>query len=430
MAFKPPNLLKFKGISVSSVLAFLGFTNPRIWSYTQGHMNTLKPNIAPLTDIIPQKLPLLMGAGPVPIPPEVARANGLVISHLGETMRKVATGIQDMSRYIFQTSTTKIFGISGPSSAAMEMAVTSLLWPGRKALVLNMGTFSARFGDLARGVGADVTELINNGTPFRVEQVKKALEEQKYDVLTLVQGETSCGVKNIELPEIVKLAKSMGVRVITDGVCTISTMTFEVDNWGIDIAVVGGQKGFSSISGVSLIAFSEEMYDFVNRREVRMPHWCLDPRRAYKFWNLGEYHYTAPVPGVLALYEALRLITEEGLEKRIERHTTSSKNLQHCLEVMGFELHTPAEYRLNSVLAIKNKNNVNVKELIPYLIKTHGVEISGAFGLDIFRVGQMGEQCRPQNVRLLLEVLGAGYKHFGVNLNTQEALAEFDRINS
>lgn len=367
-----------------------------------------------------------MGAGPVPIPPEVAHANSIVINHLGETMRQIVSGIQSMSQYVFQTSTSKIFGISGPSSAAMEMAVTSLLWPGRKALVLNMGTFSARFGDLARGVGADVTELFAGERPFRVEKVKKVLEAQAYDVLTLVQGETSCGVKNIELDAIVKLAKSYGVRVIVDGVSTISTMPMQVEDWGIDIAVVGGQKGISSIAGVSLIAFSEETYDFVSKREERMPHWCLDPRRAYRFWNLGEYHYTAPVPGVLALYEALRLICQETLEKRFERHFHSSKTLQTCLEVMGFELHTPAEYRLNSVVAIKNPGNIKTKELIPYLIKNHHVEISGAFGLDIIRVGQMGEQCRPQNVRRLLEALGAGYKAFGVTLNTQEALAEFD----
>lgn len=391
-------------------------------------MKITKPNIQSINDILPKKLPLLMGAGPVPIPNEVAEANKLVISHLGDTMRKIVSNIQTMSQYVFQTNSTKIFGVSGPSSACMEMAVTSLLYPGRKALVLNMGTFSARFGDLARGVGAEVKEIINNGEPFTAAQVKAALEADKYDVLTLVQGETSCGVKNVELPEIVKLAKSYGVRVIADGVCTISTMDFRVDEWGIDIAVVGGQKGFSSIAGVSLIVFSEEAYEFVNKREERMPHWCLDPRRAYKFWNLGEYHYTAPVSGLLALHEAMRLICDETLEARFNRHTQSSLNLQKSLEVMGFALHTPSEYRLNSVLAIKNVGGVNTKELIKYMIDTHGVEISGAFGLDIIRVGQMGEQCRPQNVRRLLEVLGLGYKHFGVELNTLEALAYFDSL--
>src|SRR5690606_4097619 len=109
-------------------------------------------------------------------------------------------------------------------------------------------------------------------------------------------------------------------------------------------------------------------------------------------------------------------------------HLHSSKTLQICLEVMGFELYSPAEYRLNTVLAVKNPLNVKTKELIPYLIKNHQVEISGAFGLDIIRVGQMGEQCRPKNVRQLLEALGDGYQAFGVNLNKEEALTEFDRI--
>src|SRR5690349_21236799 len=96
-----------------------------------------------LDKILPKKPTLLMGAGPVPIPKEVAVANTMVISHLGETMKQVVSRLQLMAQYVFQVDSKKIFGIAGPSSAAMEMAVTSLLWPGRKVLVLNLGTFSA-----------------------------------------------------------------------------------------------------------------------------------------------------------------------------------------------------------------------------------------------------------------------------------------------
>ncbi|AHI06056.1 Serine-pyruvate aminotransferase [Bdellovibrio bacteriovorus W] len=359
-----------------------------------------------------------MGAGPVPIPQEVAEANKLVISHLGEPMNTIVAGLQSMSQYLFQTTTTKIFGVSGPSSACMEMAVTSLLYPGRKVLVLNLGTFSNRFAELARGVGADVVELHPQPlSPFRTSDVKAALEKEKFDVLTIVQGETSCGIRNVELEQIVKLAKSMGVRTIVDTVCTLSTMPLLMDDWGIDICVTGGQKGLSSVAGVSLIAFSEDAYAFVEKREVRMPHWCLDPRRAFKFWCKHEYHYTAPVNGVNALYEALRLICEETLEKRHERHEQSSKLLQRSLEKMGLTLFAPDECRLNSVIAINNPESVNAKELIAYLKQTYNVEISGAFGLNIVRIGQMGEQCRPQNVKRVLEALGKSYVHFGVALD-------------
>lgn len=386
------------------------------------------PASLPLDQILPKTPTLLMGAGPVPIPKEVALANSMVISHLGETMKQIVSRIQEMGQYVFQTKSSKIFGIAGPSSSAMEMAATSLLWPGRKVLVLNMGTFSARFAELAANVGAEVTPLYPDGlAPFHLHDVKAALEKNHYDVLTLVQGETSCGVKNIELEQIVKLAKSMGVRTIVDAVCTLSTMPCPMDDWGIDITLVGGQKGISAVPGVALIAFSEDAFEFVSKREERMPHWCLDPRRANRFWTMGEYHYTAPVPGLLALHEALRLICEETLEKRFERHLACSTTLQKSLIAMGLELFTPSEFRLNSVVAIKNPNKVLTKDLISYLIKNHHVEISGAFGLDIIRIGQMGEQCRLENIKTSLKAVAAGYEHFGVKLDLNSAMVEFDK---
>jgi alanine-glyoxylate transaminase/serine-glyoxylate transaminase/serine-pyruvate transaminase len=389
-------------------------------------MKVLSSGPRPLDHILPESLPLLMGAGPVPVPAEVARANTLVINHLGATMNEVVEGIVQMGRYVFQTD-AHIFGISGPSSAGMEMAVTSLLHPGRSVLVLNLGTFSQRFADLAQGVGAEVTQLHAAPlAPFSVQQVKAALEEKKFHVLTIVQGETSCGIKNIELEAIVRLARTYDVMTIVDAVSTLSTMPLEMDTWGIDIVVTGGQKGLSSVAGVSLVAFSERAFAYVNARQVPMPHWCLDPRRAHRFWALHEYHYTAPVSGVLALYEALRLISEETLPRRFERHASSSENLQHCLELMGLELHAPKSCRLNSVLAIKNPQGVAVKDVLAHMKTVHNVEISGAFGLDIFRVGQMGEQARPENVRRTLEAIGLSYANFGVALDVSGALRSFD----
>lgn len=371
-----------------------------------------------LTEILPQDLPLLMGSGPVPIPKEVAAANQLVINHLGESMYKVVTGIVEMGQYIFQTQTNKIFGIAGPSSAAMEMAISSLLWKGRKVLVLNLGVFSARFTELARGVDADVTELHPQPlSPFTPDAVKAALSKTQFDVLALVHGETSCGIMNIHLQEILKVAQEHNVLTIVDAVVSLSMVPLKMDAWGADIVFTGGQKGLSSVAGVSIIAFSDKAFEAVMKRESVMPHWCLDPRRAYKFWVMHEYHYTAPVNGLLALYEALRLICNETLEKRFERHMSSSQHMQRSLEAAGFEMYAPEYCRLNAVVAIKNRNSVSVKELLQYMKQSYNVEISGAFGLDIFRVGQMGEQARPENVRRVVEAIIGSYKHLGVHHN-------------
>lgn len=81
---------------------------------------------------------------------------------------------------------------------------------------------------------------------------------------------------------------------------------------------------------------------------------------------------------------------------------------------MGFEMYAPEAFRLNSVVAIKNRNGVVTKDLLKYMSQTYNVEISGAFGLDIIRVGQMGEQARPENLERVLEAIRGSYEHFGV----------------
>lgn len=386
------------------------------------------PKDLPLSSIIPDEPLLLMGAGPVPIPNIVSQANGVVINHLGDTMNEVIDRVKLMAAYTFQTSSDKILGISGPASAAMEMAMTNLLWPGRKVLVLQMGTFSGRFADMAKAVGADVTILENKDfNPFTVDEVEEALNENDFDVITITQGETSCGLKNINLKKFAEVASKKGVLTVVDAVCTLSTMELPMDDWKLDVVVTGGQKGLSSIPGVSLIAFSDKAWEVIEHRKTKCPHWCLDARKAYGFWNEKKYHYTAPVPGILAIHEALRLICSETLEVRFDRHLKSSKHLQHGVEAMGLELFIKEEHRLNSVLAIKLPKEINSHDLIQHMVKAYYVEISGAFGLDIIRIGQMGQQCRPQNIIRALYALGMAFKNEGHNLDIAAGMAALEQ---
>jgi aspartate aminotransferase-like enzyme len=386
------------------------------------------PELIALDAILPSEPLLLMGAGPVPIPHAVARANGVVINHLGATMERVIRHLKEMARYAFQTRSDKIMGVAGPASAAMEMAVTNLLWPGRKCLCLKTGTFSGRLGEMARCVGADVTVVeAETGHPVTAAMVRAALSKGRYDVVTLVQGETSCGVLNGELVEIAALARAHGALTIVDAVVTLSTMPLEMDGWGLDAVVTGGQKGLSSIPGVSLIAFSERAWEAIERRPVHPTHWCFDAVRAQRFWGEHQYHYTAPVPGILALYEALRLVCEEGLAARHERHRVSSRSLQAGLEAMGLRLFIPPEHRLDSVIALRMPPGVDSKAVLSHMSRKFRVEISGSFGLDIVRIGQMGEQCRSHNLFKVLYAAGMSFGHFGVRLDVSAGLAELER---
>ena len=385
------------------------------------------PETQQLDAILPTEPLLLMGAGPVPISHAVSRANGVVINHLGETMDAVISNVKLMGRYAFQTVSDKIIGVSGPASASMEMAITNILWPGRSVLALSMGTFSGRMAEMAEGVGADVTVLESSGiTPVRLEQVQEALAKERFDVVTLVQGETSCGVEMKCLPEVAQLAKEHGALLVVDAVCTLTTMPMQMDEWGVDIAIAGGQKGLSSIPGVSLIAFSDDAWQTIESRKARQPHWCLDAVRAQTFWGSQQYHYTAPVPGILALHEALRQICEETLPLRFERHRISSIALQAGIEAMGLRLFVPIKDRLNSVVAICTPKDTDSAQVRKIMSNRFNVEISGAFGLDIMRIGQMGEQCRSHNLFKVLYALGMSCRQKGVDLDVSLGMAELE----
>ena len=215
------------------------------------------PSLPPLDQLLPAEPLLLMGAGPVPVAAEIARAGGMVINHLGPTMDRLVEHIKQLAGYAFQTADKHILGVGGPASAAMEMAIGNLLWPGRRALVLQNGWFSGRFAEMATGVGAEVEVLsVPEGQAVCAERVAERLKSQHYDVVTMVQGETSSGVCTTELPAITRLCREHGALAVVDAVCTLSTMPLEKDAWGIDVVLTGSQKGLSSLPGVALIAFS------------------------------------------------------------------------------------------------------------------------------------------------------------------------------
>ena len=388
----------------------------------------LPPPLTPLAAILPTEPLLLMGAGPVPIPQAVAQANGVIINHLGPTMDRVIQNVKMMAAYAFQTRSDKILGLAGPASAAMEMAISNLCWAGRKVLCLKSGTFSARLGEMAQGVGAEVTFLESAaGQPVSAQDVREALKKARFDVITMAHGETSCGVKMVDLPEICRLAKEHGALTVVDAVVTLTAMPVHMDEWGIDVCVTGGQKALSSIPGVSICAFSADAWRTVEAHPLPRPHWCYDATRAQKFWGYQQYHYTAPVPGVLALHEALRLVAEETLERRFRRHEMSSLAMQAGMEAMGLELFTSKEVRLNSVIAIKLPDAVDSARMREYMTRAFRVEISGAFGLNIVRVGQMGEQCRSHNLFKTLYAMGMSFAREGVKLDVAKGMAALEQ---
>ena len=384
-------------------------------------------NIVSLDKILPSEPLLMMGAGPVPIPARVAAANSIVINHVGNTMAQIIEQVKVMSRYVFQTASEHILGVAGPGSAAMEMAVVNLVIPGSTVLSICNGFFSNRLSEMAERVDAKVIRhVVADGENADLDQVESLLRQHRPRVLTMVQGETSNTVHNRNLAEISALARSYECLVIVDAVCTLSTMPLDMDRWCVDAVITGGQKGLSSIPGVSLIAFSEQAWELIESRQDTLRHWCLDARLADQFWYKKSYHYTAPVSGILAMHEALRLICYETLTTRFDRHLRCSVSMQAGIEAMGLKLYVPVACRLNSVVGIRLPESVQADVLLNHMRRRYRVEISGSFGPPIVRIGQMGEQSRSHNLFRTLHALGSSMKRLGVEVDVPSGVAALE----
>lgn len=387
----------------------------------------LPKDIVPLDNILPEEPLLMMGAGPVPIPERVAAANSIVINHLGSTMARVIEQVKSMSRYVFQTESNHILGVAGPGSAAMEMAIVNIISPGTKVLCICNGYFSRRLAEMAERAEADVIRLdIPEREAATVEKIAEYIRLHKPSVLTIVQGETSNTVYNPHLHEISKLAHENDCLVIVDAVCTLSTMPLHMDKWNIDAVITGGQKGLSSIPGVSLVAFSEKGWERIVSRTDQLRHWCLDAKLADQFWYKKAYHYTAPVSGILAMHEALRLICNETLPKRFDRHLRCSKALQTGIEGMGLSLYIDEKARLNSVVGINVPETIKSVDLIKFMSHNYRVEISGSFGANIVRIGQMGEQSREHHLFRTLHALGTSCKELDADVDIPAGMAALE----
>lgn len=386
------------------------------------------PTVLPLSSILPEEPLLMMGAGPVPIPDAVAKANGVVINHLGSTMAAVIGQVKTMTRYVFQTKSKWVMGVAGPGSAAMEMAITNLAWKGSRVLCICNGFFSERMAEMARRTGAQVETLnVVDGTAADTEKVAEAIDRLRPEIVTIVHGETSNTVWNRSLESIASIARAAGALVIVDAVCTLSTMPLPMDAWGIDAVITGGQKGLSSIPGVSLLAFSEAAWQRIKTRPVAPTHWCLDASLAANFWHNASYHYTAPVSGVLALHEALRLVCAETLERRFARHLRCSNALQAGIEALSLKLYVPKQSRLNSVVGIELPKGLSGTDVCAHISRHHHVEIAGSFGAPIVRIGQMGEQCREHHLFRTIHALGRTMVDLGVPVDLPAGVAALER---
>ncbi len=353
----------------------------------------------------------LMGPGPSDVHPRVLKAMSTpLVGHLDPSFVEIMNEVQELLRYTFRTDNQWTIPVSGTGSASMEAAIGNLVQPGDAMLVPTNGYFGGRMASMARRAGGDVVEVDAPwGEPLDPADVETAFDEHQPDVFGFVHAETSTGVLQPAVPELTSIAHDHDAYVIADCVTSLGGVEMRVDEWNVDVAYSGPQKCLSCPPGASPLTLNDRAMEKVLSREEHPRSWYLDLSLLEGYWGEERaYHHTAPITNVYALREALRLVAEEGIEERWERHREVAGGLKAGLQELGLEMNAPDDYWLPSLNAVRVPDGFDDAAVIDYLLAEYDLEVASGLGDlagDIWRIGCMGYSARPNNVEFLLAAL-------------------------
>jgi alanine-glyoxylate transaminase/serine-glyoxylate transaminase/serine-pyruvate transaminase len=353
---------------------------------------------------------ILLGPGPSTVHPRVLRAMAHpLVGHLDPQFIALMNEVQELLRFVFQTENRLTVPISGTGSAGMEAALCNFIEPGDAVLIGVNGYFGERLCDMAGRYGAEVRRLERPwGEVFAVEDVERALREKPAKIVALVHAETSTGAWQ-PMDGVAGVVHRYGGLLLIDCVTSLGGLPVTVDAWEVDIAYSGTQKCLSCPPGLAPLTVGPRALEVLRQRKTPVANWYLDLTMLEKYWGSERtYHHTAPISMNYALREALRLVQEEGLEQRFERHRAHAELLWEGLEALGLHMVVPLTHRLPSLTTVEVPGGVDEVAIRQQLLKEYNIEIAGGLGIfkgRAWRIGLMGYSSRRENVLLLLAAL-------------------------
>jgi alanine-glyoxylate transaminase/serine-glyoxylate transaminase/serine-pyruvate transaminase len=351
-----------------------------------------------------------MGPGPSDVHPRVLQALAApTVGHLDPYYLQLMNDMQEMLRSVFRTKNPMTMAVSATGSAGMESTVVNLIEPGDSMIVCVNGVFGERMADVAGRAGAKVTRVERPwGEVFTPDDLKKQLASSRPKVVGIVMAETSTGAWQ-PMEEIAKLVHEHDALLLVDAVTALGGVPVEVDQWQIDAIYSGSQKCLGCPPGLAPVSFSSRAMDVVMGRKTKVQSWYLDVSMLAKYWgNERVYHHTAPINMTYALYEALRIVHEEGLDNAFARHKLNHRALKAGLAALGIRYATQEGHELPQLNAVLIPTGVDDARVRKELLDRFGIEIGGGLGAfkgKAWRIGLMGHTSRSKNVLLLLAAL-------------------------
>jgi len=330
--------------------------------------------------------------GPTPLPNEILQAmTKKMIYHRGKEFGQILNEVTANLKQLFQTK-GDVFLLTGSGSGGLEAAIVNTLSPGDKVLSVSVGAFGERFATIAGQFGAEVIPLrFEWGKAADVDAVRQALQaEPKIKAVLVTHNETSTGVTN-DLASISSVVKEFDKLLLVDAISSLGSINLPVDDWHLDVAVTGSQKGWMAPPGLAMVSVSQEAWQANTRAE--MPRFYWDFAQAKSYLEVEQTPWTPAITTVFALSVSLEMMLREGLPNIIARHARVAKAARDGVESLGLSLFAEESYASNTVTAVAASDGLDTKKMLQILRDEYQIVLAGGQQrLDgkIFRIGHLG----------------------------------------
>ncbi len=338
--------------------------------------------------------------GPTNIPPRILNAAHVPTEDMrSPTFPELTLPLFEDLKKVFKTKDGQVFIFPSSGTGAWESAITNTMSPGDKVLIYRFGQFSLLWVDMFERLGLDVdVRDVDWGTgtpPEDVEATLKADSNHEYKVVCVTQNETATGVSS-DVAAVRKAidAANHPAMLFVDGVSSIASIDFRMDEWGVDCAISGSQKGFMLPAGVGLVCASQKALEA--HESATLPRCYFSWEDMMKTNKDGYFPYTPPTTMLHAMRASIDMLMEEGLDNVFARHHRIAEGVRRAIkDGWGLKLCAKEEkWESDTVSAIVVPEDKDAKEVIATAYNKYHLSLGAGLTQvagKVFRIGHLGD---------------------------------------
>jgi alanine-glyoxylate transaminase/serine-glyoxylate transaminase/serine-pyruvate transaminase len=337
--------------------------------------------------------------GPTNVPDRILRTMYVPMEdHRSSDFPKLTLPLYENLKRIFKTRDSQVIIYPSSGTGAWESALTNTCSPGDKLLASRFGQFSHLWIELARRHGLEVIvqeeEWGTGVNPERIEEALRADKNHEIQGVLVVHNETATGVTS-DVAAVRRALDAAGhpALLYVDGVSSIASIDFRFDEWGVDVAITGSQKGLMLPAGLGIVCASQKALAAMKDAKCRRTYFGFADQM--KANATGYFPYTPALPLLYGLREALAMLEEEGLDNVIARHRHLADGARAAVRAWGLKLCAKEpKWHSDTVTAIMVPHGFNGAEVIDRAYRRYNLALGAGLSQvagKLFRIGHLGD---------------------------------------